>query len=64
MVQELVRSQTYSDTKLVCKDGQLLHNRMVIGLIFPALRICSDIFQQEEGFVILLPDFSISEVGS
>ena len=64
MVQELVRSQTYSDTKLVCKDGQLLHNRMVIGLIFPPLRICSDIFQQEEDSVILLSDFSISEVGS
>merc|ERR1719270_337534 len=28
---------------------------MVIGLIFPPLRICSDISQQEEGFVILLP---------
>merc|ERR1719471_1839044 len=37
---------------------------MLIGLIFPPLRICSDIFQQEEGFVILLPDFSISEVAT
>merc|ERR1712109_387234 len=37
---------------------------MVIGLIFPPLRICSDIFQHEGGSVILLLDFSMSEVST
>ena len=63
MVQELVVGSRYTDTTLVCSDGQLLHNRLTVWLFLPALRHCPAFLQEDESFVVLLPDFSVSEVG-
>ena len=80
MVQELVSGRSYTDTTLVCNDGQLLHNRyernsfadnirisilinrLTVWLLLPALGHCPAFLQEDESFVVLLPDFSVSEV--
>ena len=62
LVQELVVASSHTDTRLVCNDGQLLHNRLTVWLLLPALRHCPAFLQEDECFVVLLPDFSVSEV--
>merc|ERR1712001_386217 len=64
-LQDLVRSGTYTDTTLVCSDGELLHNRMIVWMLLPALRHCQAFVQEDnDRFVLLLPDFSVAEVTS
>ena len=55
-------ASSHTDTRLVCNDGQLLHNRLTVWLLLPALRHCPAFLQEDECFVVLLPDFSVSEV--
>ena len=41
---DIVRNDNYYDTLLLCNDGSLVHNKLVIGLAFPYLAK-SDIFR-------------------
>lgn len=58
---EVLQNEMFYDIDLICCDGSISHNRLVVGLIFPNLKWCPT-FQFPILQTILLPDFSTSEV--
>lgn len=62
-LQELVCCDTYWDTVLVCKDGNLLHNKLTVGFLFPFLSQLP-IFNLPIQTTILLPEYSVKEITS
>jgi len=62
-LQDLVSCDTYWDTMLVCKDGNLLHNKLTVGFLFPFLSELP-IFNLPLQSTILLPEHSVREVTS
>ena len=53
----------FLDTIVVCNDGVVTHNKLVLGLLFPQL-LHVPIFDLPQEQTVLMPDFSIAEVQS
>ena len=53
----------FLDTILVCNDGVVTHNKLVLGLCFPEL-LHVPIFDLPQEQTVLMPDFTIAEVQS
>lgn len=58
---ELSSLPTYCDTKLICLDGEILHNRLFVLLMFPQIIPCT-VLGSAENDTILLPDFTMAEL--
>ena len=50
------------DTLLVCANGHLTDNKLAVGLLFPSL-LTSDIFALPIENVLLVPDYTMEEIG-
>ena len=50
------------DTLLVCANGHLTDNKLAVGLLFPCL-LTSDIFALPIENVLLVPDYTMEEIG-
>ena len=53
----------FLDTIVVCNDGVVTHNKLVLGLCFPEL-LHVPIFDLPQEQTVLMPDFTIAEVQS
>ena len=60
MSQSLNRD-SFMDTIMVCHDGVVTHNKLVLGLIFPELRQIP-VFDQPLEQTLIMPDWSVGEV--
>jgi len=54
-------NDSYWDTVLVCSDGNLIHNKLTVGLLFPHLLEASA-FSFPVQTTLLLPDFTVREI--
>jgi len=61
IVEELLNNKNFGDTIVVCSDGEVVHNKMCLGLLFPCL-LTSDIFSLPIQNMILLPHFTLQEI--
>jgi len=61
IVEELMNNKNFGDTILVCSDGEVVHNKMCLGLLFPCL-LSSDVFSFPIDNILLMPDFTIQEI--
>ena len=62
MSQSLNRD-SFMDTIMVCHDGVVTHNKLVLGLIFPEL--CQiPVFDQPLEQTLIMPDWKVAEVQS
>jgi len=52
----------FGDTLLVCANGHLTDNKLAVGLLFPCL-LTSDIFALPIENVLLVPDYTMEEIG-
>jgi len=57
----LINNETYSDTTLLCSDGNLVHNKLTVGLLFPHLGNCAP-FLLPVPATLMLPDHTVIEV--
>ena len=56
-----LNKDSFMDTIMVCQDGVVTHNKLVLGLIFPEL--CQiPVFDQPLEQTLIMPDWSVSEV--
>jgi len=62
VVEELLTNKHFGDTLLVCANGHLTDNKLAVGLLFPAL-LTSDIFALPIENVLLVPDYTMEEIG-
>jgi len=56
---ELSSLPEYQDTKLICSDGEVCHNRLFILLMFPQIIPC-EVLGTAGDDTILLPDFTVA----
>ena len=58
-----LNKDSFMDTIMVCQDGVVTHNKLVLGLIFPEL--CQiPVFDQPLEQTLIMPDWSVAEVQS
>lgn len=62
VVEELLTNKYFGDTLLVCANGHLTDNKLAVGLLFPSL-LTSDIFALPIENVLLVPDYTMEEIG-
>jgi len=62
VVEELLTNKYFGDTLLVCANGHLTDNKLAVGLLFPSL-LTSDIFGLPIENVLLVPDYTMEEIG-
>jgi len=62
VVEELLTNKYFGDTLLVCANGHLTDNKLAVGLLFPCL-LTSDIFALPIENVLLVPDYTMEEIG-
>jgi len=62
VVEELLTNKYFGDTLLVCANGHLTDNKLAVGLLFPCL-LSSDIFALPIENVLLVPDYTMEEIG-
>ena len=62
MLLELVESGLYSDTSLLCSDGEVTAPRAVVALTFLSLYLVLREQQEAESFCLVLSQFLQSEV--
>ena len=62
VVEELLTNKYFGDTLLVCSNGHLTDNKLAVGLLFPCL-LTSDVFALPIENVLLVPDYSMEEIG-
>ena len=56
-----LNKDAFMDTIIVCQDGVVTHNKLVLGLIFPEL--CKiPMFEQPLEQTLIMPDWSVGEV--
>jgi len=58
-----LNKDAFMDTIIVCQDGVVTHNKLVLGLIFPELRHIP-VFEQPLEQTLIMPDWAVAEVQS
>ena len=53
----------FLDTIVVCQDGLMSHNKLLLGLMFPELSKVT-IFDLPQEHTLIMPDYTISELQS
>jgi len=61
LIEDFVKNETYWDTRVICMDGVVRHNKVTLGLIFHSLKT-SDIFNLPVESSLIFPDFSTRDV--
>ena len=56
-----LNKDAFMDTILVCQDGIVTHNKLVLGLIFPELRHIP-VFEQPFEQTLIMPEWAVAEV--
>ena len=58
-----LNKDAFMDTIIVCQDGVVTHNKLVLGLIFPELRHIP-VFEQPLEQTLIMPDWAVSQIQS
>ena len=56
-----INKDVFMDTILVCQDGVITHNKLVLGLLFPELTTVS-VFDSPMEQTIMMPDHTITDI--
>ena len=62
-IMKLSMEGRWNDVTIICKDGKIQSNSLLLASIFPVIREIFRYFENEEDIFISMPDISLNEIG-
>ena len=60
-IRNIFKNDVLGDVTIICSDGKIKKNKLIVGLAFPHLKYC-EVFDNNVEHVLIAPDHNVKEI--